>query len=561
MSIISVAQRLNTARGARRRHALLSAAALALLLAGNAHADAFLNSIGGEGGGQFQEHCANNDLLIGFELRVGDDVDAIRPLCVPAYGSRHVGAAVFTTGSGLITNNADSSAPWGISQRLESGWHGGTGGGLTRILCPNDQPIVTGMFVAAEGVDTVIVNNIHLFCAEASPTRVDSEHPAAIFDAPAYRASSAVFGIGRGGSQPYRDNNTQRCPGGTVAVGVHGRSGKWLDAIGLICAAPYVDASRAPVKSIGRVNTGTSPPGPPMSLCERARNARARNSPAAPNLEAQCKAIESQAASKPPTPRPSATVYESAPIQASAQASNNRRRSDSYSISSESTTTLNRAHGTENLPRQEAQAAIDNDRQVSEAQLREQAKRNDARGTFHINRESRSHDPYVRNGLDNGNIDRGATAQELSQPEDSIRVEVRYPMAYGYRDAQSQSAFGGEGPDSCYAFHIDVIADRQDPEVHGLVGIEYGAKPMRNSNGMYICEYLISNLQHEALISVRVAMTGDRTSAGDAWLGGSQPRPGRQQRREILDDEQSVVLTADQPRASLSFEMIYAGPH
>ncbi len=43
------------------------------------------------------------------------------------------------------------------------------------------------------------------------------------------------------------------------------------------------------VKSIGRVDTGQSPdPGLPMSLCDRARDARKRNSPAASNLEAQC---------------------------------------------------------------------------------------------------------------------------------------------------------------------------------------------------------------------------------------------------------------------------------
>ncbi len=247
--------------------------------------------------------------------------------------------------------------------------------------------------------------------------------------------------------------------------------------------------------------------------------------------------------------------------QAHAPADNYRRRSDSYPISGASTTTLGRHHDTQALPRREVEAAVDDNRQSGADDLREQAAQNDARGTFYIDREVHRHDPHVRSGLDSRQIDRGSTAQELSQPLDSIRVEVRYPTAYGYRDAQSQSAFGGGGPDSCYAFHIEVIADPQDPEVHGLIGIEYGAKPMRQWNGTYICEYLISNLPHEERIGVRVAMTGDRTSAGDVWLGGSQPRPGRQQRRAILDDEQSVVLTGDQPRASLRFEMIYAGPH
>ncbi len=51
-------------------------------------------------------------------------------------------------------------------------------------------------------------------------------------------------------------------------------------------------APRAPdpgYKALGRVKID-SPSGPQMSLCDRARAARARNSPAAPGLEAQCRA-------------------------------------------------------------------------------------------------------------------------------------------------------------------------------------------------------------------------------------------------------------------------------
>jgi hypothetical protein len=41
-------------------------------------------------------------------------------------------------------------------------------------------------------------------------------------------------------------------------------------------------------KTLGRVNTSLTP-GPQHSICDAARDARARNSPAAPNLEAQCR--------------------------------------------------------------------------------------------------------------------------------------------------------------------------------------------------------------------------------------------------------------------------------
>src|SRR5262249_23016815 len=44
------------------------------------------------------------------------------------------------------------------------------------------------------------------------------------------------------------------------------------------------------VKAVGRVKVPTAPT-PPISICEAAREARARNSPAAAGLEAQCRAL------------------------------------------------------------------------------------------------------------------------------------------------------------------------------------------------------------------------------------------------------------------------------
>lgn len=55
--------------------------------------------------------------------------------------------------------------------------------------------------------------------------------------------------------------------------------------------AEQAAASRPGVKSFGRVNTSLpSTLAAPRTICEAARDARARNSPAAPNLEAQCRA-------------------------------------------------------------------------------------------------------------------------------------------------------------------------------------------------------------------------------------------------------------------------------
>jgi len=54
--------------------------------------------------------------------------------------------------------------------------------------------------------------------------------------------------------------------------------------------APAPPASKTTVTSIGKVNVPGVTPAAPMLICDRARDARARNSPATLNLEAQCRA-------------------------------------------------------------------------------------------------------------------------------------------------------------------------------------------------------------------------------------------------------------------------------
>lgn len=49
-----------------------------------------LDPIGGPGGGYFVAYCPGGHLLTGFQLWTGDDVDAILPLCVTAYGPADV---------------------------------------------------------------------------------------------------------------------------------------------------------------------------------------------------------------------------------------------------------------------------------------------------------------------------------------------------------------------------------------------------------------------------------------------------------------------------------------
>src|ERR1700738_2881354 len=233
------------------------AALLFFVLPAQAQTDAVLPPIGGPGGGQFVARCPQGQFLTGFNLMTGDYVDNIRPLCVAAYGPGDVGPLV----------------PGETS-------FGGNGGGRRQLLCPKDAPIVTGMYVMAEGVDPdpIVVRQIHLFCGIAAATQQPSEFPCAVFDG---QVCPYVHG----------PSDTQRCPAGLVAVGINGRSGASLDAVGLICGPPKL------TKSIGRVKGG-APTGPPRPICDQAREARARNSPVANNLEAQCRAAQRLAAQR-----------------------------------------------------------------------------------------------------------------------------------------------------------------------------------------------------------------------------------------------------------------------
>ena len=276
-------------RGVAFPPAVLLMALLGIACVDNARADDYLMPIGGGGGGPFEAHCPANQYLVGFDLYAADDVDAIRPLCVVAYGLREV------------------SPP-----ASESNWYGGSGGRFTNVVCPSYTPIVTGMFVAWEGVDTKVVNNIHLFCGEAAGAQVVNDVPSAVFDAPKYEGSGLMHSYSGAGKE------TQRCPAGQLAVGLHGRSGIWVDAIGLICAPSVLASTGNTVSSIGKIG----PPSPPVArrpICEAARDARARNSPAAPNLEAQCEAsktvvtsIGKKPVSGPPKPGPTMSICERA---------------------------------------------------------------------------------------------------------------------------------------------------------------------------------------------------------------------------------------------------------
>lgn len=222
-----------------------------------------LGIIGGSGGNPFSDDCPDDSFLTGLALRTGDDVDAVHQLCL------------------------------GVDDRrdFQTFWHGGTGGTLKVLLCPPTTPAVIGLFVAAEGETTVVVNNVHVYCGLSTSGRALVSYADAVFDGPPNRMFSGAFSITK--------HDRQSCPSGEIAIGVHGSSGAMLDAMGLVCATPPPPRMRPTivVAAIGRVNTAPPlPPGVEAPICASARSARARNSPAAKDLEVQCNAANAKIA-------------------------------------------------------------------------------------------------------------------------------------------------------------------------------------------------------------------------------------------------------------------------
>jgi hypothetical protein len=148
----------------------------------------------------------------------------------------------------------------------------------------------------------------------------------------------------------------------------------------------------------------------------------------------------------------------------------------------------------------------------------------------------------------------GAAALMLaaSQPENSIRVRVRYKKELGYKG--ESNAFGDVGLTSCSAFSVtvavlDTLARRRHP-----ILISSDSR-MADAGDYYMCSYVASDIPLNRAVNVTVGVSGADLSA--AWQGGDAAHPPEGQQRTIPDATRTAMLNASQPRARLSYEMVY----
>jgi hypothetical protein len=214
------------------------------LWACDAEAQTRLPSLGGPGGGPFESLCPAG-VLRGVELRVADDVDAIKPIC------------------GLV----DPQGGLGPVTVIEP-WRGGTGGIVRRLICPGRMPAVVGAVIEAEGDNTIIVNQFTLICGRADGSTSPPAPPLTMveFIGPRIQPSGGLVA----NFTVFVPPETTLCAQGDVAVGIHGRHGIWLDRVGLVCVRPSPPSPPPPIRRLGRREAGPDT----RTACQIARDAR-----------------------------------------------------------------------------------------------------------------------------------------------------------------------------------------------------------------------------------------------------------------------------------------------
>ncbi len=188
---------------------------------------------GGKGGTDFRAECAPGSYLIGLEGRNGAWVDQLAPVCAPwRWDLRAFGPMV--TGSLKGTS---------------------TGGVFNKLTCAPDQAITGWYLFPAIGPnrkEPTYISVIHARCDRVEPPLLS-------------RRKMKYLSFGCAGSLDClrglpRETWEEWCPPGELAVGIYGRAGLFVDAIGLICGDRPI-ALAPPASTVNPL--AKAPPPPP----------------------------------------------------------------------------------------------------------------------------------------------------------------------------------------------------------------------------------------------------------------------------------------------------------
>jgi hypothetical protein len=166
-------------------------AALALSAASSAAGRELLPTVGGPGGIPFVEECGQGEFLTGLRGRAGAVVDAV----------------------GILCSRWDLKTQTMLGPSPEGDVHGGTGDQAASLQCRKNSVVETLALQVADN-QYGSVGFIRTYCSGDGGARPRGQQD---------------WGTNAG-----RSLETS-CAPGQAAIGIHGRAGAYVDALGLIC--------------------------------------------------------------------------------------------------------------------------------------------------------------------------------------------------------------------------------------------------------------------------------------------------------------------------------------
>lgn len=175
---------------------------------------------GGPGGSPFMARCSGESYLVGLAGRNGTWMDQLAPICAPWLPDRHT-----------------------FGPPSEGAARGTSGGGAAfRHVCPRGYAIGEWSFIGTMDTENrfQFVRSLSVTCSTVVPPA--DRQTFQIGDQSLSKEADPVLG-GRIIYYSY----IQGCPRGELAAGFQGRAGRFVDALGLVCATAPTKAGTTSV--------------------------------------------------------------------------------------------------------------------------------------------------------------------------------------------------------------------------------------------------------------------------------------------------------------------------
>lgn len=201
-------------------------------------------AIGMNGGTEVQVNCPEGQWLVGFEPWVKGWMHHLAPLCAALDNAAVQGGPPAPVGTQTLWIET-GNPPLLPLKRLEVPGSLGMGSSAegdprAKLLCP-DRTLLVGLdiyFAQANGM----VGLIDLLCRPSVGIELQ-------------RVTLGSHRVMVNGREQYSPANRTMCPEGEVARGIHGRSGRYVDKLGLSCA-PMATSADTDLSSTRRMRSG-----------------------------------------------------------------------------------------------------------------------------------------------------------------------------------------------------------------------------------------------------------------------------------------------------------------